>query len=1770
MPAATLFPDIEITWGRSGNRNHNPARNRQNPELSEPKAKNKGAISKASTQIAKGTGKAIRKTTFVWPIKFLLGILDTMAAPFGHMQGKDLNFPLLWKVGCGMILAAFWLYVAVDANTPRLLRDIGMTPGNVALLSGLARTIFPGMIGIMGACMIAGGIRLQQNKSFMAKFGAELEPLPAFESGVAFTIGDVKLSLRDMHTGIGAFGGIGSGKLSRWDSTTYVSFDGKSVRKKIGDLIVGERIQTPGNKTEKIIKLIDAEAPIWAVQTVCGKTHYCAPTHLWHARINGTVCLTETGSLGEELGKGALVEIPVSKENKTGWDNYHWIEAARIENTNKKEKCRCIVLTGTDHLYIVDGGIVTHNCLDPEQDVLMFDGTIKKVKAVQTGDLLMGPDGNARRIMSTSTGFGPLYKIIPIKGSGKPWICNDAHIMTLRYSSQGGSRPARNTAEGEVVKNHWSRVKHYKGIGQVFGEIPNKRIARYFQRVLEQHDFIMDVCIKDFIERKAPSRRLDLFWKLFRPAGIEFPDLKEHDPSHYSYTHMALNKEEFYLAGAWIGDGAIHSLGWYNQDLTVLDSIRAYAIEKGGRAHEYLPPKKDPRFRYLSIGRPDCKMTELEKWLLEFTNASQEQKTSCGGTLSGLYSRHGGQYDKDIPHWALIAPREKRLALLAGLLDTDGSLQQVGRCFDFTQKRKHIVEKTVWLCRSLGLAAAEPYESWKECTNRNQRLPTIEDLRAHPVLLQQLADRAILKLKLQQREGKIGQDEFDRLFRIFTRLGAFENADHHAKHDGYARFATIKRESGRYAVKASGLIETIKTLYFVRTGKNPRREIINKYVQSDEEFGALVAEVKEKCGLGKNQSDAEAWLEANEWEKLHIRVEGAAALVGDEPFPFDTEALHELVAFHESEPRERYWRTNISGNIGMIPTRVARKQVRSLRPEKRADGRGLPGIEDRSSKDPLCFGWDAEPIGDGPYCGFTLDGDGRFLLGDFTVTHNTVSMMVPLMRQFFRKLNDPDDNSEFARCGALILDEKGDFIDSTITEMLLAGRSLQDLVLIDPDLDLYRYNPLDPNQTADENAAKLAKVQKILGTSSGGDNAYWDQTSQVTIKFFLQLLEVYKPKHKIGLDDIARFMRDDVLASMLCDTVEKTIKEKRAKGEITEDAFGSYTDAISSTRNGWINLNQNTKSTLKTTITNMLGPIAQNPKLQKVFCRDTNFSFRDLPNLGKIVLFRGSGVDKATARLICVCLKIDFQTWQKRRNGSSAAAYGLNTARTVVFICDEYQEFVTCGGEGDETFYGVSRSTRTAPIVATQSYNSLETAIKNKEQTKTLRQNIATWVFFRTTDQDTCELGKFLAGQSKKEDFSTSVNTDGLVSSAANLAAGGGGKQNSVNVSRKLEENFRVDAFSRLVTMTMEKSRTGPWYSEAIVYHYHDIDEEAESRCYKTKLSHLYYDNKLRKTAGLNVKHLDWVLWDRNWQRKVLQRGLFMIQTATEETNEIKKLDMMRRGSKAALEAERKKIEDSPELSAERKRVAELVDKTRQENAEAAKNLSAGGLSGEIDTEEEVADKAEAQARLAKLEEELMGTDSEEEMSRIKIRIDHEKKILSRLVITESSRAATPQKQVLRANALPGEDPDDPREPDTGMLMVENDQEEDDPSDDLWDESVPVDPDITAEMDNEEAVTASMAAILKTPQATQGPDIAPIAAKTLQPDPEGAPEEPEIPGGETFGKPETTGETQESAPITEGNENEIAEEGAGSDDPPDIFGWGPETEPDGQENDGKA
>jgi replicative DNA helicase len=86
-----------------------------------------------------------------------------------------------------------------------------------------------------------------------------------------------------------------------------------------------------------------------------------------------------------------------------------------------------------------------------------------------------------------------------------------------------------------------------------------------------------------------------------------------------------------------------------------------------------------------------------------------------------------------------------------------------------------------------------------------------------------------------------------------------------------------------------------------------------------------------------------------------------------------------------------YWRVSIYGDVHRIPVKVERKKFCRSKVVPKRKG--------------LHFGIDVQPIGEGDYYGFCVDQDHLFLLGDYTVTHNTTmiaseaSYMMPQMAE---------------------------------------------------------------------------------------------------------------------------------------------------------------------------------------------------------------------------------------------------------------------------------------------------------------------------------------------------------------------------------------------------------------------------------------------------------------------------------------------------------------------------------------------------------------------------------------------------------------------------------------------------------------------------------------------------------------------------------------------------------------------------------------------------
>lgn len=72
-------------------------------------------------------------------------------------------------------------------------------------------------------------------------------------------------------------------------------------------------------------------------------------------------------------------------------------------------------------------------CLGYDTDIMMFDGSIKKVQDVKIGDKIMGDDSTTRNVLSIARGNEMMYEIIPTKGNS--YKVNESHILSLKCST---------------------------------------------------------------------------------------------------------------------------------------------------------------------------------------------------------------------------------------------------------------------------------------------------------------------------------------------------------------------------------------------------------------------------------------------------------------------------------------------------------------------------------------------------------------------------------------------------------------------------------------------------------------------------------------------------------------------------------------------------------------------------------------------------------------------------------------------------------------------------------------------------------------------------------------------------------------------------------------------------------------------------------------------------------------------------------------------------------------------------------------------------------------------------------------------------------------------------------------------------------------------------------------------------------------------------------------------------------------------------------------
>ena len=100
------------------------------------------------------------------------------------------------------------------------------------------------------------------------------------------------------------------------------------------------------------------------------------------------------------------------------------------------------------------GGIISvpcgyGKCLDPDTNIIMYDGSIKKVKDVYVDELVMGDDSTPRKVLSTGHGHDTMYKITECNTHRiNAYKVNSHHILSLvRYKYVDKTKPYLNKYE---------------------------------------------------------------------------------------------------------------------------------------------------------------------------------------------------------------------------------------------------------------------------------------------------------------------------------------------------------------------------------------------------------------------------------------------------------------------------------------------------------------------------------------------------------------------------------------------------------------------------------------------------------------------------------------------------------------------------------------------------------------------------------------------------------------------------------------------------------------------------------------------------------------------------------------------------------------------------------------------------------------------------------------------------------------------------------------------------------------------------------------------------------------------------------------------------------------------------------------------------------------------------------------------------------------------------------------------------------------------------
>jgi len=343
------------------------------------------------------------------------------------------------------------------------------------------------------------------------------------------------------------------------------------------------------------------------------------------------------------------------------------------------------------------GYLCPSECFDPETQILMWDGTCKFAKNIIIGDVLVDDLGNPTTVRTTCSGMKNMYDIIPDKQNFMNHRVTDNHILTLKIR---GHKSIRKTNRKD---------RKYTHIVEYLNREELKFKEKHFNSLKEAEEFVnsfnddntIDITIEKYLKLNKNTKDNLV---LFKTEGI-----------HWTKKNVEMDP---YLLGMWLGDGLSNGCGFalnYKTDTETLAYWENWALEneaiitKGKRYSFSIVSKKNKEAQKLGL----CNRLEeapLKKYLRKYNLLN----------------------NKHIPNEYLTNDRETRLKVLAGLIDTDGSVRAKGHEIRICQgpANYQIIEDAYTLAKSLGFSCGvkEGTSQWNDEKSRDKKNSIYKEL----------------------------------------------------------------------------------------------------------------------------------------------------------------------------------------------------------------------------------------------------------------------------------------------------------------------------------------------------------------------------------------------------------------------------------------------------------------------------------------------------------------------------------------------------------------------------------------------------------------------------------------------------------------------------------------------------------------------------------------------------------------------------------------------------------------------------------------------------------------------------------------------------------------------------------------------------------------------------------------------------------------------------------------------------------------------------------